>query len=195
MRRILIAALFGAPLLIAGPAAAAIAGGETSAKAVGQQGLASDLTHELIAGTTLDELIPETPAEPRGVQLAGDSNAGALWWLQLGVGNRWHDRDYRRHNHRRWDHDRRWRREHGGHWNQRRWWYERNQRRHGHDWRRHRDWDHDDRRWRRHRDRDDDHRWRSRRDWDDDDHRRHRGRHDWDDHDHDYRSAEGRRHR
>ena len=212
MRRILIAALLGAPLFISSPAVAALAKAEVTATAGEQPGVTSGLTHDQIARSTFDGLVPERVVDSAGVQIAGNSDRNALWWLQLGIGNRWHDND-RRHHHRRWDDDNRWHKNHGWHRNHRhsRGW-ERHRHR-DHRWHRHRGWDDDDRRWRRHRDwDDDDHRWRGRHDWGDDDwdshgHRdwdddgwdrddrhRHRGRHDWDD-DRDYRWADGRQHR
>lgn len=158
MRRILIAALLGAPLLIATPAAAAIAEAGPAANGGAYSGVTSGLTHDQLASTTLDRLVPEAAPAPVGTQLAGDANANALWWLQLGLGNRYdHDR---RHRNRGWDKNDRWNKNHGwyknghrgkkGHWNQ-----------HSRRWDRDRDWDRD----RRHRGWDRDRRH-GHRDWD-----------------------------
>ena len=178
MRRILIAVLLGAPLLIASPAVAAIAGSKTPTSGSERSGVAGGLAHGELARDTLADLVPNEAPAARAVQLAGDANA--LWWLQLGVGNRWHDSHrHRDHRHRDWHKHDRWHHNHGAHRGHRRWHQE------GH---RHRDWRGD-------RGRDDDRRWR-RRDWDDDDDHRHRGRHGrYDDNDRGYRWADGRYHR
>lgn len=167
MRRILIAALLGAPLLIAGPASAA----------VGNTHLLDDAAPALSGGTTAAVLaldpIEEPAAEPAPLQFAHDTRSNPLWWLQVGVGNQWRgDRDHGPN--RRWwgkdrhHHDKHWKKKHrhkhySKHWDRDR----------HHKWdrdrRRHRDWD-DDRR--RHRDRD----WDRDRDrdyrWGNDHHRR-----------------------
>ena len=137
MRRFLIAALFGAPLLIAGPAFAAV--GKTHASPATSSELAG-------AGAVDLRLVEAEETSPAPLQVAHRSS-NPLWWLQVGVGNQWRDghRHRQRHDHQRHG----WHKghgKHGKHWNR--------HRQHSRHWD-HRRHDHDrDRHHRRHRDRD-----------------------------------------
>ncbi len=87
MRHFLIAALLGAPLLIASPVMAATGNAGHSKQAVHTAVFTSNGLSEEFQ----DGLRSRTPAAPAVQQLAHNSNPNPLWWLQVGVGNRWQD--------------------------------------------------------------------------------------------------------
>lgn len=164
MRRFLIAAMLGAPLLIAGPAVAAVGETEAATQDGAFAASASGLSLGQTTQATRGRLVPESKVVPAGPMLAGDYRDNPLWWLRMGIGNRWDDDDDHWRHTRRWDDDNRWHRNHP--------WYKR------HDWKKRGRWDQHSRRWDRDRDWDRDRRRHWDDDWDDDD-RRHRR--DWDD--------------
>lgn len=174
MRRFLIAALLGAPLLIAGPALAAVGKTEAAATENAFAASASGPSLGLMTPSSRDRLALDSKTAPAGPVLAHESRSNPLWWLQAGIGDRWDDDDRWRRD--RWKKDR-WHRSHP--------WYKR------HDWKKGR-WYQHSRRWDRDRDWD-----RRHRHWDD--HDRRRRDHDWDrghrDHGGDYRWGDDRRDR